>query len=69
MLFSTPAALPEATAALLGCVAMPWLYPELRADLLAAAERLATEGRVARLRLRDSPAFWAPLAEDLAGRP
>jgi hypothetical protein len=50
-----------AVASLLGCAAMPWIYPEFAADLLERASRLVTAGLFAHLRFTKDPGFWTRL--------
>ena len=48
-------------ASLLGCVSMPWIYPESAADLLERASRLVAAGLFAHLHFTKDPGFWAQL--------
>jgi len=52
-----------AVASLMGCAAMPWIYPESAAALLERATRLVAEGLFAHLHLRRDPDFWTALID------
>ena len=53
-----------AVASLLGCAAMPWIYPESAADLLERASRLVEAELFAQLHFTKDPGFWTHLVDD-----
>ncbi len=53
-----------AVASLLGCSAMPWIYPESFSDLLERASRLVAAGLFAHLHFTRDPGFWTHLVDN-----